>query len=323
MAATREDGETENEGVSPIVLAQEQAGARGSLARWVKGKRLARPFWVFLLASCLFNTGMFVFVLLYNLFLLDLGYREDFLGLVSSFTTAGNIAGTVGAVLLTRRIGLKRAVVACLFACAAISAARSLVVYEPALLGFAFIAGTAFALWAISIAVIIAQTTEAHLRPFAFSVYLATAIGIGIIADPLGGHLPVWLGQLFGPLSPARSKQWALLIGCSFVFLSVVPAMFLKLAPGADSGRLRYPRSAFVVRFLVAVAVMNLATASFNPFANAYFSKYLEMPVHEIGLVFSGGQVAQVVAILLSPLILKRLGLIWGEIGRASCRERV
>jgi MFS family permease len=299
MAATRQEGLPEGEGVGP-------------LARWLHGKRLARPFWIFLLASCLFNTGMFVFVLLYNLFLLDLGYREDFLGLVASFTTSGNIAGTIGAVLLTRRIGLKRAVVACLFASAMIAVARSLIVYEPALLGFAFLAGTVFALWAISIAVIIAQTTEAHLRPFAFSVYLATAIGIGIIADPLGGHLPAWVEQLFGPAGPARSKQGALLIGCAFVFLSVIPALFLKLAAGADPGRLSYPRSSFVVRFLIAVAVMNLATSAFNPFANAYFSQYLEMPVHKIGLVFSGGQVAQVIAILVSPLILKRLGLIRG-----------
>ncbi|HYP28314.1 MAG TPA: MFS transporter [Blastocatellia bacterium] len=312
MPAFREESRIQESGDGSLALAGGPPRGPSPFARWVGSRRLARPFWVFLLASCLFNTGMFVYVLLYNLFLLDLGYREDFLGLLSSFTTAGNIAGTAGAVLLTRRIGLQKTVAVCLFASAATSVLRALIVDEFALLGFAFLAGTFFALWAISIAVIIAQTTPEDLRPFAFSVYLATAIGIGIVADPLGGHLPVWLGRMFGPASPAVAKQWALLVGCAFVFLSVLPALFLKLAPGADPGRLRYPRSPFVLRFLAAVAVMNVATAAFNPFANAYFSQYLKMPVHEIGLVFSGGQAGQVIAILLSPFILKRLGLIWG-----------
>jgi MFS family permease len=63
---------------------------------------------------------------------------------------------------------------------------------------------------------------------------------------------------------------------------------------------------------MIAVAVLNIATAAFNPIANLYFSEYLEMPAHSIGLVFSAGQFVQVVAIILSPLILKRLGLVWG-----------
>ena len=40
----------------------------------------------------LYNFALFVFVLLYNLRLLDLGYREDFLGMVSSAGTLGCVA---------------------------------------------------------------------------------------------------------------------------------------------------------------------------------------------------------------------------------------
>src|SRR5215213_1427139 len=153
---------------------------------WWGSKNLGRPFFVFLSASCLFNIGMFMFVLLYNLYLLDIGYKEDFLGWMSSMGTAGNMVGTVFAVLLNRLIGLQRSVVLCFAATATIAALRSLVVGEAALLGMAFIAGLFFALWAISITVVVAQVTTAETRPFAFSIYLATVIGIGIIADPLG-----------------------------------------------------------------------------------------------------------------------------------------
>ena len=282
------------------------------ISGWWKSKNLGRPFFVFLAASCLFNIGMFMFVLLYNLYLLDIGYKEDFLGWMSSLTTAGNLIGTLFAVLLNRLIGLQRSVVVCFAATATIAALRALVVGEAALLAIAFTAGLFFALWAISITVVVAQVTTAESRPFAFSIYLATVIGIGIIADPVGGHLPLWLNRLFGPTGPAQSKQWALLISAAIISLAVLPALYLRLPQATKGKRATYPRSSFVLRFLIAVAVLNIATAAFNPFASAYFSRYLRLPVEQIGLVFSGSQLAQVVAILLSPLILKKSGLIWG-----------
>lgn len=308
MASVREN----ESGDSVTLLDEEPSSGSGFLHRWLKDKRLERSFWLFLLASCLFNTGMFIYVLLYNLYLLDIGYREDFLGLMSSFMTAGNVAGTFGAVVLTRRIGLQRSVVVCIAGTATIAVLRSLVVAESALLGLAFLGGIFFALWAISITVIIAQTTTVEVRPFGFSVYLATVIGIGIVADPLGGHLPIWLGNLFNNANAAANKQMALLVGCAFLYLATLPLLFMKLGDQSKNEQLKYPRSAFVFRFMLAVAVLNIATAAFNPFANAYFAQYLKVPVNEIGIIFSGGQIAQVIAILLSPLILKRLGMISG-----------
>jgi predicted MFS family arabinose efflux permease len=292
--------------------AGEPKGGLGRLVAWWGRNRLGRPFWVFLAVSCLFNFGMFMFVLLYNLYLLDRGFKEDFLGWVASCSTVGNIAGTFLAVALNRRVGLQRTVMAC-FACGAlVSAARALVVGEPALLGLALCAGLFFAVWAISITVIVAQVTTPEQRPLAFSVYLATVIGIGVVADPLGGRLPGWLGGAFGASDPAEAKQWALLSACAVIALALIPLSRLRFRPTQEAARATYPRSRFIVRFLVAVALMTLATAAFNPFANAYFARHLQMPVHDIGLIFSAGQFAQVVAILISPLILRRVGVIWG-----------
>jgi predicted MFS family arabinose efflux permease len=279
---------------------------------WFSRYNLGKPFWVFLCASCLFNFGMFMFVLLYNLYLLDLGYKEDFLGWVASATTAGNILGAFAAVTLNRRIGLKLSVVG-FFACIPVaSALRAVVVSKAALLGLAFLAGMLFAVWAVSFAVVIAQLITTEQRPIGFSVYLATVIGVGVIADPVGGRLPGWLAASFDITGTAQAKQWALLLSCALPALALWPASRLRLARAENSEKVRYPRSSFVFRFLIAVAALNIATAAFNPFANAFFSQHLRMPAHQIGLVFSGGQFAQVIAILLSPLILRRLGLVWG-----------
>ena len=292
--------------------AGERRRARVRLGGWWERNRLERPFWLFLAATCLFNFGMFMFVLLYNLYLLDRGFKEDFLGWVASCSTIGNIAGTFLAVWLNRRVGLKRTVMIC-FACGAlIMAARSLVTGRPALLGFALLAGLFFAVWAISIAVIVAQVTTPEQRPLGFSVYLGVVIGMGVFADPLAGRLPGWMGAAFGADSPEQAKQWVLLGSCAIIMLALWPLSRLRFRSTQESARATYPRSPFIMRFLAAVAVMTLATAAFNPFANAYFARELRMPVHDIGLVFSAGQLAQVAAILISPLILRRVGVVWG-----------
>ncbi|MGE0882709.1 MAG: MFS transporter [Blastocatellales bacterium] len=287
------------------------SSSENSDSRWTR-YRLGNQFWIFLAASCLFNLGMFMYVLLYNLYLLDLGYKEDFLGWVSSAMTAGNILGAVAAVTFNRRIGLKASVLVFFVSMPVISTMRALVTDRLTLLGFAFLAGTFFSIWAISFAVVIAQVTTAEQRPIGFSVYLATVIGVGVIADPVGGHLPKWLTALFNLTGEAQAKQFALLLACCVVSLAIWPAARMRLARMTDGARVSYPRNQFIFRFLIAVAVLNVATAAFNPFANAFFSKHLRMPADQIGLVFSGGQFAQVVAILISPLILKRFGLVWG-----------
>lgn len=288
-----------------------KSSSENSASPWTR-YRLGNQFWIFLAASCLFNLGMFMYVLLYNLYLLDLGYKEDFLGWVSSAMTAGNILGAFAAVTFNRRIGLKASVLVFFVSMPVISAMRAVVTDRVTLLGFAFLAGTFFSIWAISFAVVIAQVTTAEQRPIGFSVYLATVIGVGVVADPIGGHLPKWLTAIFNLTGEAQAKQFALLLACCVVSLAIWPAVRLRLARMTGGARVSYPRNQFVFRFLIAVAVLNVATAAFNPFANAFFSKHLRMPADQIGLVFSGGQFAQVVAILISPLILKRFGLVWG-----------
>jgi MFS family permease len=292
----------------------EQFTVSGGVLGWLASKGLGQPFLIFLSASILFNFGMFIFVLLFNLYLLDIGYREDFLGLMSSLTTAGNVVGTVFTVMLNRRFGLQRTVILCFAGMSLLVALRALAAGRVTSLSLAFVTGVFFSMWAISIAVIVAHLTTPARRPFAFSVYIATLIGIGIVADPLGGRLPLWLGHFFGPGSPAQTKQWALLLSAVIVALAIVPATRLGLPPVERRARASYPRSSFVIRFLIAVAVLNLATATFNPFASAYFARHLQLSVQNIGLVFSASQGAQVVAILLSPLILKKFGLVWGVV---------
>jgi MFS family permease len=275
----------------------------GSGVRWrLLSSGMSAGYWKFLGASSLFNLGMFIYVLLYNLYLFDLGFREDFVGKVSSAATGGVVVGVLPAAVLARRWGLGKLLTGCFAALCLISVMRALVTGRAPLLGFAFLNGVAFSVIAVSLAPAIARLTSEKARPAGFSISTASSIALGIMGGWLGGHMPGWLG----------GNRAAMLAASALVGLAVWPAARLRIGPAPAEGAKLYPRSRFVTRFLIVFAIWNLATGSFNPFFNTYFAGHLHTSVEHIGLIFSGSQLAQVAAILLAPLVLRGLGIVTG-----------
>lgn len=273
---------------------------------------ITRSFWIFLSVAALYNFGVSVFFLLYNLYLLDRGYREDFLGSVASALTVGSIAGVLPAAALARRFGLKRAVMVCFAGSSVALASRVLLSGRPGVLISTCLSGVFLSIWAVSISPVVASLTTERARPTAFSLTFGSGIGVGILAGLVGGHLPHWIAKAGFAASQAQSKQIALLSSAAFAMLAFWPLARLRIQSPASAEKRTYPRGRFITQFLLAIAVWSFATGLFNPLFSAYFSRRLRMPVESIGLVFSISQAAQVGAILLAPLILRRLGVSRG-----------
>jgi predicted MFS family arabinose efflux permease len=239
--------------------------------------------------------------LLYNLFLLDLGFREDFLGVVNGAAKAGTVVGTLPAAFLAHRFGLRNTLLGTLASIAAIEVMRVLAGAQLPLAALAFVSGSVFSVWAVILMPSIAGAVEQKHRPTAFSVFFATMFAVGIAGNWLGGHLPLWLD----------SKRTVLLLAAAMAALALVPAWRLNPAPEAREGARVYPRGPFLVRYLIPFALWHLATGSFNPFNNVYFAR-LRFPVERIGTIFSGSQLAQGATVLLAPLVFRRAGLVPG-----------
>lgn len=268
---------------------------------WFSLKSPGSEFLTFLGAASLYNLALFIFVLLYNLRLLELGFREDFLGVVSGAGTVGAVAGTIPAAFLARRFGLRNTLLGSFVFTAAITALRAVAVSRVPLVVLAFCSGISMAIWAVVFAPLIAQLVAEKWRPAAFSIFFALMIGLGIAGGWLGGRLPLWV----------HGKEPALLIAAAIVALSIWPTARLPQSAPVPRDTRIYPRSSVFLRFLVPFALFNLATGSFNPFFNAYFAR-LSFSVERIGLVFSLSQLAQVATVLLVPLVLTRAGLVGG-----------
>ncbi len=266
---------------------------------------LGRQFWWFLAAAAVFNFALFIFVLLYNLFLLDLGFHEDFAGVVNGAMRAGSVVGTLPAAFVAHRFGLKRTLLAAILAMAAAEFLRAVVGARLPLAALAFLSGAVFSVWAVILAPMIAGAVEEKRRPAAFSAFFACMFAVGIGGNWLGGRLPLWMG----------GKRPVLLASAVLAAAAALPALRLKEWPrGTEQNPPQHrvwPRSRFLALYLLPFALWHLATGAFNPFNNLYFAR-LGFSVERIGSVLSAAQLAQIAALLAAPAIIRRMGLLGG-----------
>lgn len=290
-----------------------------------------RELRTYLAAVALVSLGMYVHVLLFNLYLADLSFREDLMGRLSGAMTLGTALGTLPAAALARRVGLRATILTSLCGLALSLALRTALTgtglaAASALTGF-FLAG-----WFVTNAPAIAalspgapgsgaEPADMRRSAAAFSLNTALAIGIGAAGGILAGHLPGWLPGA----SPAAAKRSALLVAAVLVALGAVAVLRVRFAPAPHSAirnlsrqsrgpqsllLLRSPARAFLARFLLSVSLWYSFSAGFLPFFNVYFRNRMGASVETIGGIFAAAHVTQALAALLMAPLIVRLGLV-------------
>jgi MFS family permease len=271
-----------------------------------------RHYWTFLFAENLYDIGLYIFVLLYNLYLLDLGYREDFLGWVTSAMSVGGIAGTLPAAAIVRRVGLKQTTICASTGVAILCVLRTATLGGPWLIATAFVSGVISSIWAVSLVPLVAALTNSRNRAMGYSIWSAWGIGLGVMVGVVAGSMTGWIqksGLTAGRLS---ARQIALLLGSGTALLSPLLLIRLPLGHAGKSEAKVFPRNSFVRRYLLVFSVWNLGVGAFNPFFAAYFSRQLHMSVPGIGFVFSATQFAELGGLLAAPFVLRRFGIVPG-----------
>ena len=279
---------------------------------WWSAKNLGKEFLIFLGASFFYTFGMFVYFFLFNLYLLDCGYQENFIGAVTGALAIGGIIGTLPAGILSQRYGIRKALFVCFSVVPAVSVLRALFTAETPQIVFAFLTGAFASIWAVTISPALAQLTTPKNRPLGFSIVFSSGIGVGVAGGLVGGSLPQWIARVHPAAQSADPKRTALLISCAIIVMALWPASKLVFASPPAREKKFYPRNPFLLRFFPAIAIWSLATGAFTPFFNVYFSRHLHMTVGQIGRYFSAAQFLQVIAILLAPVIFKKFGLVSG-----------
>ena len=289
---------------------------------WFAENNFCREFWVYFSAVFFFDAGFCIYFFLFNLYLLDLHFNEQAMGLIGGATTLGSVVATLPAGVLVKKMGVRPMLIFCYLAAPLTCAVRAIWMWQPAQLGMAFLSGAALSAGGVCYLTTVARLTNEKNRTAAFSLVLSASLGTSALGGIVCGYLPKWLASAGHSMRPAEVKQLILLLSCGIALLGVFPILRLwiprtqpddnTVVPTAETRFWRWRPSPFLLRYLPLMSLWSMVLASFTPFANVYLSKHLHIPMVRIGVIFSAAQIVQLCMGLVTPIIFRWLGVIRG-----------
>lgn len=286
--------------------------------------RNIRLFFVF---NLLWNVGLGMYSLVYNLYVKALGYEPTMVGQIVGMTALASALILIPAGLANDRFGPKRMIS---IGAAAVVAALVLRAWLPGaggLTGSAFAGGIAQAIVSATILPFMANNSTARQRIHLFSFNMALVMAANVVGNLAGGFITDLL-QLAG-MGEVLSLRLTLLIGAGIAGAGLIPVLMFgkeEEAASASMGGVGQPpspvkgvrlkaamkehRSSFyaIGVFTLLSLLSSMAGGMVVPYLNVYFEDRFEASKSVIGLVVALGQGATAVAYLLGPAIARRMG---------------
>ncbi|HUG14894.1 MAG TPA: MFS transporter, partial [Thermomicrobiales bacterium] len=291
----------------------------GSFFRGIQS--YSRDIKLFLLYSLIANVGIGVFMLIFNLYLIQLDLAEDFIGRFNAFSTLamGGVALSIGflvnrfGVWLTVTVGLVLFIITSVLAC---------VITNPPLLllmGALSGAGTAF-LFVPTMPFIVELTTPRERHSVAALAFSLNSLSM-TIGSLVGGFLPRSLASLLAIDTPsAEAYRYTLIVGVGLAGLGIIPLLGMSaqqrharpmdedvaIAGGPAPAPPRTVRRHMAV-FIAIGGLMSLGAGALFPFYNVFLQRQ-GASTREIGVIFSAAGLIAAGFGLTSPYLARRLG---------------
>ena len=281
----------------------------------------SRPARLFLLTTVLSWTGYGVNQVLFNLYLVEGGFQEGFVGRMIALNGVGLAIAALPAGWLAERRGR----VPCLLLGSGIyglaQLARALTLSPGLIAGASFLAGVGQSLTAIAAAPFLSEHSGARERTHLFSFFFAIELLAGVMGSLLGGWMPPALRALpvGGRLDLLYSYRGTLVAGALLDFLALVPLLRMRgiaEAPFERGGAAADPRERRkILPVVVNAFLIGMGAGLVIPFMNLYFKTRFDCSSDQIGSFFAVAQVTTACAMLIGPVIARRVGKLRTAVG--------
>lgn len=292
-------------------------------ANWKKSIALFnRNIKMFMLANVLIQVGMGVFLVMYNLYIKELGFPETLNGKIISMTSLASAIMLIPAGYLSDRLGRKGIIITGAIFAAGTLFYRSLITGEQSLVYAAFFTGLFMALVQVSGVPFLAENSTAGERMHLFSIHFSL-MTIASVIGSLGGGVLADALHLIGNISTVDSIMYVLIIGAIIFTMGIVPLFQLKptqkIEGQTEASTVESEGNAptgfrknmkVIVLFGVANLLIGTGSGLVIPYLNLYFANRFDASNTYIGIILSLGSAMAAVAMLLGPALVKKVGKV-------------
>lgn len=272
---------------------------------------------LYLIGSILLGIVLGILQLLFNFYVLSLGFDQEVLGTLVSFRNASALLTAVPTALLVNRIGKRNAfILGNLF----IGIAVAMMLIFPGFVMFctaSALIGLATTLSVVSMGPFLMENSSDYERTYLFSVASGINMTAMAMGEWMGGYLPAWFGALLSVANTTtRAYSAAMAVICLGAILSVIPFLFISNKFVAASGRSVFKLDYFkhnskgLSRLILPMLITSIGAGMIMPFMNVFFRSVHGQSDAAIGTVFAWGALAMGAGLLIAPAIAERYGKI-------------
>lgn len=263
-----------------------------------------------------------IFQVAFNLFVYELGYRQDFIGYLNGIPSLAMLLFALPTSFAVNRVGYKKpAIIGRILSIIGLLGIP-LTDSKILLVVFRFLDGIgATFIWAVGVPLLMKYSNEDN-RVFLFSVNSALQMGSAFLGSIIGGMIPEIAGRI-ASVSPkgVLPLRVTLLISVLFITISIIPMTLLKeehrvKTRGASYSALvmALPRDrkdiAVFVKVLLPATLTAFGAGAMVPFFQLFFSLRFNMSTASIGVIFALSGIVSGVVTLAAPVLAKKLGKV-------------
>ena len=298
--------ENENKGIF--------AAIRTYLRRINQFSRNARFYLVGIIFS---GIGTGVYRLLFNFYVLSLGYDERLLG---QLITVGSLTALIAAFPMGYLSDILQRKTAMILGSLGTAVSVALMLLFPSRWMFLLmnvVMGASQALTQISTGPFVVENSTRVERAYLYSFSMGFMNTANFVGNWLGGYLPKWMGmwqQVGATTTPAY--VWALSVVVITAFLGIIPFLFIRQGQKEEGEErsvfapLQYFKENPVLlgKLILPTLLISMGAGLVMPFMNVYFRNVHGQSDAVIGTIFAWGSAATALGMLIAPMFADRWG---------------
>lgn len=277
---------------------------------------------LYLVYTLLINIGVGVLILIYNLYLVQISYKENFIG---TFNAVQMVAMGLSALVIgmtINRYGPWRCTIYGTIVFLGTTVILALLTTSSAILAVAALNGVALAFMSVPVMPFIVDWTTPQQRTTAAAITFSLNSVATTLGSLVGGWTPKILSLTAGlTVESVPAYRVTLIVGVALATTGLIPLWLMRGTRDAKNSEVaqasvfvEMPSATRRVRrdmmiFVAIGLIMSIGSGAVVPFVNVFLESIGSRP-SQIGVIFSVAGVVAALTGLLAPTMYKKLGAL-------------